>query len=159
MKQKIIAWFGARNARERMMLALMLFAALWVIAFYGIWQPLQTAIDDGKAAINRANSTETWMLDQVAQNDLRVRRTLVANPPQAINDSLKAQNIAHSPVAVQGQKATFTLESISFAAFYQWYAALNRTSGVQIESVQFTPLEKSDAALKVDLTLFWGKTP
>jgi len=60
-------------------------------------------------------------------------------------------------LAVQGQKATVTLEPVSFAAFYQWYVMLNRTAGVQIDSVQLTPLGKDDSALKIDVTLFWGK--
>ncbi|MCZ7835231.1 MULTISPECIES: type II secretion system protein M [Atlantibacter] len=157
MKQKLNAWFNARNGREKMMVLMMVFALLWVAFFYGIWLPLQGAIDDGKAAIERANSTQTWMQQQVVENDLRVQRARVANPQQAINNSLKQSNIPHTPLAVQGQKATVTLEPVSFAAFYQWYVMLNRTAGVQIDSVQLTPLGKDDSALKIDVTLFWGK--
>ncbi|WP_312982423.1 type II secretion system protein GspM [Atlantibacter sp.] len=159
MKQKLSAWFNARNGREKMMVMLMFFAFIWVVIFYGIWQPLQGTIDEGKAAIDRANSTQTWMQQQVVENDLRVQRLRVANPQQAITDSLKQSNIPHTPPAVQGQKATVTLEPVSFAAFYQWYVVLNRTSGVQLDTVQMTPLGKDDSALKIELTLFWGKAP
>ncbi|WP_024561807.1 type II secretion system protein GspM, partial [Franconibacter pulveris] len=64
MKQKLIAWFSARNARERTLVLLMGFALLWLILWYGVWLPLQNAIDEGKAAINRARDTQTWMLTQ-----------------------------------------------------------------------------------------------
>ena len=159
MKQKLSAWFNARNGREKMMVMLMFFAFIWVVIFYGIWQPLQGAIDAGKAAIDRANSTQTWMQQQVVENDLRVQRVRVANPQQAITDSLAKNKIQHTPLAVQGQKATVTLEPVSFAAFYQWYVVLNRTAGIQLDTVQMTPLGKDDSALKVELALFWGKAP
>lgn len=134
------------------------FALLWVILWYGVWQPLQTAIDDGKAAIHRARDTQTWMLTQAQQNDLRVRRTLVENPQQALTESLKANQLAPTQLAIQGQKATLTLEPIAFARLFQWYVALNRASGIQLESITLTPLAKSDSALKVEMTLFWGRS-
>lgn len=159
MKQKLTAWFNARNAREKTMILLMGFALLWVAVYYGAWLPLQTAIDDGKAAITRAQETQRWMITQVAQNDLRLRRAQVANPQQAIAASLKAQNLTASQLAVQGQKATLTLEPVAFAALYQWYVSLNRASGIQLESITMTPIEQGDSALKAEMTLAWGKTP
>lgn len=157
MKQKLIAWFSARNARERTLVLLMGFALLWLILWYGVWLPLQNAIDEGKAAINRARDTQTWMLTQAQQHDLRVRRVLVENPQQALTESLKANKLAPSQLAIQGQKATLTLEPVAFAALFQWYVALNRSSGIQLESITLTPLAKNDNALKVEMTLFWGK--
>lgn len=158
MKQKLVAWFSARNARERMMIMLMGFALLWVVVYYGLWQPLQTAIDNGKTAINRARETQTWMQTQALQHDLRVRRTLAANPGQALTESLKANKLAPTQLSVQGQKATLTLEPVALATLWQWYVSLNRASGIQLESITLTPLAKNDGTLKVEMTLFWSKS-
>ncbi|WP_024561768.1 type II secretion system protein GspM [Franconibacter pulveris] len=86
-----------------------------------------------------------------------MRRALVENPQQALTESLKANKLAPSQLAIQGQKATLTLEPVAFAALFQWYVALNRASGIQLESITLTPLAKNDNALKVEMTLFWGK--
>ncbi|AWH88367.1 type II secretion system protein GspM [Limnobaculum parvum] len=155
MKEKLIAYFNAKAPRERVLMVLGVITLLWGLLFYGVWIPLQNAVQEGWQSISRSQDTISWMQEQAQERDLPAYQLIADDPKQAIEQSAAEAKITLAPVQVAANNADINIDNVPFSSLKSWLTTLNSTSGIRIETITMAPADNV-GGVKVQLKLAWG---
>ncbi|MBK5145241.1 type II secretion system protein M [Budviciaceae bacterium BWR-B9] len=155
MKEKLIAYFNAKAPRERVLMVLGVITLLWGLLFYGLWIPLQNAVQDGWQAISRSQDTITWMQEQAEERDLPAYQLIADDPKQAIEQSAAQAKVTLAQMQMAANSADIIIDNLPFASLKSWLTTLNSTAGIRIENITMAPADNA-GGVKVQLKLAWG---
>ena len=144
------AYWAAREPRERMMLAGGIAAALILILYMLVWDPIQTS--RARLAIEmpklRAQAAQ-FRLDAEQAEALRgrIKSNDSGKPlPSVIDTSAKAAGVRESIKQIQSlsnDRTQINLANVSFESLVQWLAGLGATEGIAVETMNASAASQS----------------
>lgn len=144
-------YWHSRNTREKRLLLVM--AALLPILFgwYGIWQPLQSAIADKQQRM--VNYQQTLQLLAQAQSQKQFGISAAQNSDSSveslISQSVKNANLTLQRLDPQGESATVQLGVVSFERLLAWLIMLDQRYHIRVEALDLQGDGKSQGNIVV----------
>lgn len=135
-------WFMSREPRERLTLAAGAAIAIVIVAWYLVWMPLTTGVDNLDATVD---ARSRLLVDAQSAAAL----ALVSDPRAPSDQSLyvvvdrtaRAHGVAQALTRTRQDGATgigITFQAAPFDAVLSWLVALERDHGVGVESASFS---------------------
>jgi type II secretory pathway component PulM len=146
--------YGNLEPREQRSLAALGAFLLFVVAWVGVFKPVEQGWQDNAAAYQEANADLVWMQAHAAQVQ-QIKNDLHADDAPLVSvatDEARAQGIVVSRAEPQGDGSLhLTLNSVSFARMLSWLEALERKHG--ISPAEFSIESPNDAPGHVNASL------
>ncbi|MGL5011221.1 MAG: type II secretion system protein GspM, partial [Paracoccaceae bacterium] len=134
----MMAFWAARTARERVLLACLAVVCLGYALIVGVWQPLQRQRDGMSSDIARYMRTAEALSAAAAQGVAFVTPASDAPLPAVITDTAAGYQLVIRRLQPTANAAEITLEDAGFEAVMLWLEALERDHGLRVMTLTMT---------------------
>ncbi|HET7315511.1 type II secretion system protein M [Salinisphaera sp.] len=159
-------WFYSLVPRERAMVSVAAVVVAIAVFYYGLWQPLNSALANAREQVSAESNQARWMLGIRDEAQL-LRSSSQRQEPKGQDQSLlsivdttsRANNLGDAVSHIQPQnddEATVTLDKANFNRVLFWLRTLQRDYGVIATEATISRVEDAPGRVEARFTLVRG---
>ncbi|GAA5216565.1 type II secretion system protein M [Corallincola platygyrae] len=139
----IKAYLDGLDSRERQLLIVAAIAVVFAIFYWGIWAPLDSAVDNERQMLSSDESRLAEM-KRAAVEVISLRGKASGGQARGgslssiVNRTARAQKVTIARIQPQGEDLQVWIDQVSFNALMNWLGVLKKQYGIDVASLDLT---------------------
>lgn len=160
-------WYEGLAPRERVAVIIGAVVVVLAVFYYGIWQPLNNGVSQGRLRLNAQAEETRWMLgirDEArllqasdTQREIQGRNDSLLSIVDATSRKNGMENAVRRIQPDNDDQATVTLDKVNFNQMLFWLRSLQRDYGIAASQMTVSRDDET-GTVQARLTLSRGKT-